>query len=362
MLFTKVSNWHKTCRLVVLFLVLPALTLASACGKKETPISPDLVLPGAVREFRLAQEGQSLTASWLFPQTNQLGQPLTQLQGFRLYRAAAPGTAPAKGCAPEFVLAADIDLTYPKAGNVQGERVVYQDRDLTPGKCYSYRVAAYSRGDGLGTWSQVLSFAWGTLPRAPMSVNAEAGDREVQLAWSEVKTLQDGSPIRDLAGYAVYRQGASGNRQRLNQTPLAANRYQDVAVQNEVEYTYTIRAVRRLGNYELESLDSPARTATPQDLTPPPPPLNLVAAATSRGVELRWEPSPAPDLAGYRVYRLRPGEARPMRLTPEVVKMPYYVDTQATPGQTYLYAVTAVDNSKRANESGPSEEAVVRGK
>jgi uncharacterized protein len=335
------------------------LGLFDACGRKETPISPDLILPGPVRNFRLSQEGESLVASWAFPQVNQLGQPLTQLAGFRLYRCAAPGASPAAGCAPDFVLLADIDLEYPQVGKIQGERVVYQDRNLAPGKCYSYRVAAYGPGGGLGSWSQVLSHAWGILPRPPAGLTAEAKDREVQLSWPEVRSLQDGTPVRDLAGYAVYRQTGHEAWQRLNPLPLAVNRYQDVAVKNEVEYTYTIRAVRRLGQDELESVDSPSRPVMPQDLTPPPPPLNLVAVPTSRGVDLRWDPSPATDLAGYRVYRLRAGEPKPVRLTPELLKTPHFVDTQAMPGQTYYYAVTAVDDSPRANESAPSEEAAV---
>jgi fibronectin type 3 domain-containing protein len=41
------------------------------------------------------------------------------------------------------------------------------------------------------------------------------------------------------------------------------------------------------------------------------------------------------------------------------LKTPYFVDTQAAPGQTYYYTVTAVDDSRRANESAPSEEASV---
>jgi fibronectin type 3 domain-containing protein len=349
----------KARRLVALLLALLTLGLGDACGRKEMPISPDLVLPGPVRTFRLSQEGESLVASWVFPQVNQLGQPLTQLAGFRLYRCAVPGVSPAAGCAPDFVLLADIDLEYPAVGKVQGERVVYQDYTVAPGKCYSYRVAAYGPGGRLGSWSQVLSHAWGVLPAAPTSLAARAGDREVQLAWPEVRTLQDGGPVRDLAGYAVYRQTGGAAWQRLNPTPVPVNRYQDVAVKNEVEYTYMIRAVRRLGSYELASLDSPSRTVTPTDLTPPPPPMNLVAAPTSRGVELRWEPSPAADLAGYRVYRRRAGEPGSVRLTPELVKKPYFVDTQVMRGQTYYYTVSAVDDSKRANESAPSEEAVV---
>jgi hypothetical protein len=346
-------------RLVALLMALLTLGLFEACGRKEMPISPDLVLPGPVRNFRLSQEGESLVASWVFPQVNQLGQPLTQLAGFRLYRCAVPGVSPAAGCAPDFTLLADIDLEYPTVGKIQGERVVYQDRNLAPGKCYSYRVAAYGPGGGLGSWSDTLSHPWGVLPGAPASLTAKPGDREVQLSWPVVKSLQDGTPVRDLAGYVVSRQTGHGAWQRLTPTPVAVNHYQDVAVKNEVEYTYMIRAVRRLGKYELASLDSPSRTVTPTDLTPPPPPLNLVAAPTSRGVELRWDPSPATDLAGYRVYRLRAGEARPVRLTPELLKTPHFLDTQAGPGQTYTYAVTAVDDSPRANESAPSEEAVV---
>jgi hypothetical protein len=353
------GNKIKARWLVALIIAFLALGLFDACGRKETPISPDLVLPAAVRNFRLSQEGESLVASWVFPQVNQLGQPLTQLTGFRLYRCAVPRASPSTGCVPDFVLLADIDLEYPTVGKIQGERVVYQDRNLVPGKCYSYRVAASGPGGGLGSWSPVLSHAWGILPRTPASLTAKAGDREVQLSWSEVKTLQDGSPVRDLAGSAVYRRTGPEAWQRLNPLLLAVNRYQDIAVKNEVEYTYMIRAVRRLGQYELESLDSLSRTVTPTDMTPPPPPLNLVAAPTHRGVDLRWDPSPATDLAGYRVDRLRAGETRPVRLTPELLRTPHFVDTTAAPGQTYSYAVTAVDDSKRANESAPSEEAVV---
>lgn len=336
-----------------------ALTLPGGCGKKMAPISPDAVLPAPVREFRLSQAGESLGLSWLFPRENQLGQPLTQIEGFRLYRSATPGTSPAAGCAPNFVLVADIDLAYPQMGEVRGETVAYRDQNLTPGQYYSYRVAAYGPRGRLGAWSPVLSHAWGVLPRAPGLLTAEAGDREVQLSWPAVVTLQDGRALRDLAGYLVYRRTSQEDWQRLTPEPLALSRFQDIAVQNEVEYTYMVRAVRRLGRDVLISLDSPARTVVAQDLTPPPPLTNLVAVPTAKGVELRWDPSPAPDLAGYRVYRRRVGEAKPVRLTPALVNKPYFVDTQAIKGQTYYYSVTAVDDSKRANESLPSEEVAV---
>ncbi len=128
---------------------------------------------------------------------------------------------------------------------------------------------------------------------------------------------------------------------------------------NDVEYTYKVVAVRRVGGDLLASLDSATRVAMPEKRTPPPPVLNLLAVPTSQGVELRWEASPLTDVAGYRVYRRLTGEEKNIRLTPELVTKHYFVDAQVTRGQTYHYYVTAVDDSPRANESLPSEVAAI---
>ena len=113
--------------------------------------------------------------------------------------------------------------------------------------------------------------------------------------------------------------------------------------------------MRRLGDDLLASLDSPTRIAMPEKRDPPPPVTDTLVVATSQGVELRWEESPAPDVAGYRVYRRSTGEEKYTRLTPELIKKPYFVDAQVKRGQTYHYYVTAVDDSPRANESLPAE-------
>jgi hypothetical protein len=315
------------------------------------------VLPGPVRDFRLSQEGDSLVLSWLLPRVNLQGQPLIQVQGCRLYRAAVPGVQPVKGCPPHFVLLADIDLAYPKVGQVRGEAVVYQDRDLVPNHRYYYKVAAYDQSGYPGTWSGELSHAWGVLPLPPRELKVEAGDRLVQLTWSPVTRLEDGRPATDLAGYFAYRQAPGEAWLRLTPEPIPGTAYQDVAVQNEVEYIFKLRAVRRLGPDWLTSRDSASLTARPVKLTPPPPILNLMAAASARGVELHWDMSPIPDLAGYRVYRRAGSERRFTRLTRELLTRPHFLDSQVKRGQTYYYYVTAVDNSPRANESPPSEEA-----
>jgi len=89
---------------ILLSLLLCLLLLAAACGKKMTPYAPDRVLPASVRNFQLTQEGNALVVSWLLPRENLLGQPLTQVQGCRVYRAAM------KGVLPEALASADFAL------------------------------------------------------------------------------------------------------------------------------------------------------------------------------------------------------------------------------------------------------------
>ncbi len=339
----------------LLFCLLCLVLLAAACGKKMTPYAPDRVLPAPVREFRLTQEGNSLVVSWLLPRENLLGQPLTQVQGCRVYRAAAKGMSPEALGSADFVLYADIDLAYPQRGEVRGEAMLFRDRELAPDHRYYYRVAAYDQDGYLGGWSKTLSHAWGWLPRAPQELKAVPGDKIVSLSWPPVTALQDGSPARDLTGYVIYRLSGAGAWIRLTPAPTPANSFQDVAVLNDVEYTYKIQAVRRVGEDVLASLDSPTRIAMPEKRTPPPPVINVLAVITSQGVELRWEESPVPDVAGYRVYRRSTGEEQYTRLTPDLAKKPYFVDARVNRGQTYHYYVTAVDDSPRANESLPSE-------
>jgi fibronectin type 3 domain-containing protein len=181
----------------------------------------------------------------------------------------------------------------------------------------------------------------------------------VALSWPPVTQLQNGSPARDLAGYLIFRRSGEGAWLKVRPEPVTQTAYQDVAVLNEVEYTYKVQAVRRLGGELLASQDSPLRTAKPVKLEPPPPLLGLLAVAGAQGVELHWEPSPVPDLAGYRVYRRGPGEDKPVLLTAKLLSKPYFVDSRLQRGRTYYYYVTAVDNSPRANESLPSEEAAI---
>ncbi|MGH7263505.1 MAG: hypothetical protein ACREMB_01465, partial [Candidatus Rokuibacteriota bacterium] len=86
----------------------------------------------------------------------------------------------------------------------------------------------------------------------------------------------------------------------------------------------------------------------------------LVAVVAGATVRLAWERVPDADVAGYRVYRSQSAGRGFQPLTPRAQPATTYVDASVRPGETYYYHVTAVDGSRRANESIPSPEAAAR--
>ena len=66
-------------------------------------------------------------------------------------------------------------------------------------------------------------------------------------------------------------------------------------------------------------------------------------------------------MAGYRVYRRRPGEPEMVLLTPKPLRENIFFYPVPSAGEGLVrYQVTAVDGSPRANESRPSPAAEVR--
>jgi len=330
------------------------LLACCGCGKKMAPIPPDSLVPGEVRDFTVRQDGQALRLTWLLPRVNIDNQPLTDIQGFRILRQQA-SLAATGGCPLDLQPLAVIDLSFPQMGEVSGEAVSYRDEKLEPGQRYYYQVVGFARGGQPGAPSAILSHAWDSLPQAPAALQAQAGDRQVQLSWPPVHRLADGRPFPGQPTYHVYRQAPDSGWVLVNQDPLTDSRFLDIGVANDITYRYLVRAVRKIGGDPLESLDSPRQTAKPVDLTPPAPVVNLVAVPTDRGIELRWEPGREPDLAGYLVFRRSLAEPQFQQVTSQLLTKPYFVDAAANRGVIYFYYVIAVDNSRQANRSLPSE-------
>ncbi len=125
-------------------------------------------------------------------------------------------------------------------------------------------------------------------------------------------------------------------------------------------YTYQAQRIRTVvfngKSFELRSEPSSPITVALSDIFPPAIPTGLASipggTATTPAIDLSWQANTESDLSGYNVYRKANGAFQRVNSAPTLG--PAFSDTTVTPGTTYTYRVTAVDNS--GNESAPSTE------
>ncbi len=93
------------------------------------------------------------------------------------------------------------------------------------------------------------------------------------------------------------------------------------------------------------------------DHTPPREPRQLTVTGTVGAISLQWQANPEPDLAGYGVYRLDPGAAIPVLISPWPWTSTSFQDFQAHSNQTYRYSLRAIDLADNASGLSRSVEA-----
>jgi fibronectin type 3 domain-containing protein len=141
----------------------------------------------------------------------------------------------------------------------------------------------------------------------------------------------------------------------------ASTSYLDAGVATGTTYAYSVRSVEDRGGQAVESADSNLATVVDRPATAPAAPQYVIAAPIPRQgdapphVELSWQISSEPDLAGYNVYRTETSAERGERQTTALLHTPAFRDMNVAPGRRYFYTVTAVDRS--GNESAPSKTA-----
>ena len=225
--------------------------------------------------------------------------------------------------------------------------------DLEVRKVYVYQVVSINQRGHSGVPSNPVWVYWDDPPPPPAMVKGIPGDKRVDLSWN---------PADGVTGYNVYRklEGEEYSVRPLNREPLTVIQYEDLNVENEKRYLYSVRAVRKVAKTDVESKGSAEVLVTPTDLIAPGPPQGLVGIPVKNGIELNWIRNPEPDLLGYYVYRKSSGEAEFKSLNEIPQQKEIYLDEGVALGQDYEYAVTAVDSSPHKNESPRSEEVKVK--
>ncbi|MDQ7779968.1 MAG: fibronectin type III domain-containing protein, partial [Planctomycetota bacterium] len=233
---------------------------------------------------------------------------------------------------------------------------------LTNGVTYSFVVTAVDTAGNESEYSAIViatpTSGDTTPPAAPTGLTAAAGHQQVTLVWYP-------NSETDLAGYNVYYMDPASELPWIKaNTSLVVPvlvpgtgypTYTVTGLTNGVLYYFVVTAVDTSGNESSYSSMVQAVPTAPSDTTPPTVPTGLIATAGDGQVMLTWNANSEPDLAGYEVYMgPSPGTKINAGLVPPS-PTPSYLVTGLTNGETYIFAIVAVDTT--GNGSALSEPA-----
>lgn len=369
--------------------------LIAACGKRGDPHPPVPVIPKATTDLAVSQHGTKVLLTWTYPSLTTAGQNLTDIKRVVVYRyvESLPVEQPPKDLG-KAALPGDVDTTQPLAlqqfakvptvSPMQFRRLMQKIDSMegaglpkaTSGARLSFEDApAFHSSDGRpvrlsyavetdsssarGEVSNIVSIVPLDVPLPPTNVAATAKAEGVVLTWSAPEKSVTGAEKPRLIGYDVYRfaHGAPADELAapINPAPITTTTYTDTPAYGPFDYFVTAVV---LASPRIESDASAAVSATFKDLVAPPPPKNLTVLIETKTARLVWDPVDAPDLAGYRVYRVEgvghppKSETKALLFTPKLLTATNFSDTP-DPGIEYYYLVTAVD--KAGNESTPAK-------
>lgn len=330
--------------LSILCLSLCAVLVLASCGKKGYPVPIAVAKAGVIADLKAEERDAVVFLSFtapaqIEPKKKDDKEPV-KVTAFKVVKGC--GT-----CLADLQPMRTIVLDEKKGYTIAGNRIYFYDDDVTDGSDYAYRVYPVTAKGTQGEASNTAVITWKQPPGPPGPVKALESDSRVELSW----TKQEGFL------YNVYRwDNGMYPVVPLNPRPIATPLYMDGGLTNGKTYAYEVRQVRASApNAEGEGVKI---SATPQDKTPPAPPILVKAQKRGNTIEITWQANTEKDLAGYNVYRIV--GSKPARLNASPVKEIKYTDTGAPDHRFIAYHVTAVDTA--GNESGPSQESIVMSK
>ena len=314
-------------------LLLVASLLSTGCGYVGDPLPPLANIPGPVTGLAAVERGNRLVVQFQLPTKTTENVEIRAPLEVELRAAAEP------------VVPFDIDrwaaIAKPFTSGTVTDGSARYEIPVAPFAGRTVTVSARVTGawGKSSDWATPISFPVVAPPPTPTGIRPEAAPGGVHLSW----------------------QGPAGTFRVLRRAPgetaftLAArvdsSDWTDLRAETGKTYAYLVQRVVDLGGGREAESELPAEvTITPRDTFAPDPPSGLRAAGAPNSIELSWDRNPAPDLAGYRVYRAAPGAD--FERVAEIRDTPAYSDRTAESSIAYRYAVTAFDQS--GNESARS--------
>ena len=355
---------------------LAASIAVAGCGLPGAPLPPSLNLPQRVNDLTATRAGGQVELHWTMPSRNT---DKTLIQG-----DVAARVCRSEGSDGACTTAGSVKVAPGAAGAFQEELPAA----LASG---SPRVLRYfvelnnskGRSAGLSNAAAVLA---GAAPPAVAGLNAQMAKNGVVLRWTPAPAAREpGTTAVRLQRTLLTAAPAKPANSLLAPPPepplqnllVAAGSRPGVALDKTIRFgeTYEYRAQRvETATIDGQTLELPSEFSPPARIHavnafPPAVPTGLVAVATPAhdgapaSIDLSWQPVPETDVAGYVVYRREPGQQQWQRISPaQPVVGPAFHDAHVEPGQTYIYAASAVGTdglesarSAEAQETAPNQ-------
>ncbi|MBW1679028.1 MAG: hypothetical protein JRJ08_02625 [Deltaproteobacteria bacterium] len=338
------------------------MSLLVGCGVKSPPVVPHSPIPQAIKGLEALSSRGTIILQWSIPQKDSDGKKLTSLGGFHIWRQFIPiEEIGCSTCKADLKLLVEIDYRLPHQNRRRQGKITYWDDQVEKEGKYIYKIISYTTIGVKSSVSNAAVINWSPPLSPPLSLKAPPGDRVVNLSWESRPSLGKDAYKNRLNGFNVYRRrpGEDYVLTPLNNKPILENNFRDMGVTNGEKYYYVVRTLKNTEGVAIESGDSIEVEVIPEDFTPPASPYVTMAFQSLEGIVITWEPDLDPDLEGYFVYRRLETEDKSTLISPLLKGKTMYLDKTFSPGLTYYYSVTAVDRSRRHNESDFSQELKV---
>jgi hypothetical protein len=362
------------------FLVPISVLSLIGCASPSEPLARKPPTPEAVADLAAVQSGNDVLLTFTMPKDSVDHRPLGQAPTIEIYRdiasSAQPGAQIAAPDSPTLLATIPAAMTtqYAEQGRVRyADALTSSAFGSATDRTAVYLIRTQVSAKHASANSNVVALSIFPAPEPVADLKAEVTHSGINLTWTPPeKDLAGNHPA--ISGYRIYRTVApspatatsatSGGKApdarmtRIAEVDAAATMYLDAQINFGDTYSYSVRSVVPFPSEQLESADSNVEAVLAKDTFPPAAPENLVVAAipsqpgAPAHLELSWQISPEPDVAGYNIYRSDQSGVMGTRQNAEVLPTPAFRDMNVVPGKQYFYAATAVDRS--GNESSPS--------
>ena len=367
---------HKFAGIALAAAGLAAGLLTAGCGTPGAPQPPSLNLPGRVTGLVANRTGDQISLTWTMPKKNTDKLLLKGNIPVRVCRKEGIGSKEQPGACDT------TTATLFLAPETEGSFTETLRPPLSTGAArpLAYFVELTNKNGRSAGLSNAAVVVAGEAPATLVGVAAQVRKGGVVLRWTPVSgndsirlhrkliAAEPGTKPKAKAGpFAAQPEPAELNL--LVEAGAAAGRVLDKEIRFGQTYEYRAQRVARVTvdgrTVELAGELSPPVRVEAVDVFPPAVPTGLAAVAiagengSEAAIDLSWQPGTEADLAGYAVYR-REGDGAWQRISPAPpLPSPAFHDAHVQPGNTYHYAVTAIDQGDHeSTRSAETEETV----